>query len=148
MGTWGPGPFDSDGARDLIDFMAQRSPDERRHAFHGIFADAMRLSDDDVDLHPSDVIAAVALIAMSVPGGPEQLGEIATEKAAAGIVAGLDPQLATEALVALAAMSVPGNDWYDTWIEDDPEGEAAQSAQAVTEVLRVFVSESDGRRAG
>lgn len=100
MGTWGPGPFDSDSAQDLIDFLAKWGNQERREVFRRIFADGLRLADPDVDLYSSDVIAAAAL----------------------------------------TAMNVPGNDWYDTWIDDDLDGEAALSARAVAEVLRDFLS--------
>jgi hypothetical protein len=147
MGTWGSLPFESDSGQDLIDFMAKRNSAERREAFHEIFDGALRLGDDDVDFFPDDVVAAVTLIAMSVPGGTERLGEVAAEEAATSVVADLDGGLAAEALAALAAMRVPGYDWYDTWIDDDEEGETAQAAETIAEVLRGFIAGNGGTSA-
>ncbi len=141
MGTWGPLPFDSDSAQDLIDFMAKRSDAERRVAFHEIFDGALRLGDDDVDVFADDVVAAATMIAMSVPGGTQRLGEeIAAQEATAAVVSGLDVGLAGEALTALDAMRVPGNDWFDTWIEEDADGETARAVQAIADVLRDFIA--------
>ena len=138
MGTWGAHPFASDGAQDLIDFLAKRSDAERREALHEIFEAAPHAGQDHVDVFPDDVVAAALLIALSVPGGSQRLGEHDAEEARNSLVADLDTALAAEALGALETVRVPGNDWYDTWIEDGEDGEAAQVAQAIVDILDDF----------
>ncbi|GAA4261557.1 hypothetical protein GCM10022255_094620 [Dactylosporangium darangshiense] len=45
-------------------------------------------------------------------------------------------QSRAQALAGLELMLRPGNDWYDTWIDGDEDGEGARTAHAIAAVLR------------
>ncbi len=90
---------------------------------------------------------AAAFVALSVPGGAEQLA--GTGHGAEVVAGGVDVELRTQALAGLEQMLRPGNsvgsnataatppnDWDDTWIDGDEDGEGARTARAIAAVLR------------
>ncbi|WP_127503020.1 DUF4259 domain-containing protein [Actinoplanes solisilvae] len=144
MGTWGPGPFDNDAADELLEEVAELAERERAPYLKQILVDGALIGMEDVDVFPDDVIAAATLVAMSVPHGLSRLGdEEDREHAAGSVLADVDRALASAALTALRKMFEPGNHWYDTWVDDEPDGLAAQSARAAAQVLTEFLAGGD-----
>jgi Domain of unknown function (DUF4259) len=70
MGTFGTGPFDNDGALDLLDELASQPAYQRREVLERIF---FRVRDRPDLLgwkfFPDEVVAAAAAVAASLPGG-------------------------------------------------------------------------------
>jgi Domain of unknown function (DUF4259) len=70
MGTFGTGPFDNDGALDLLVELAGQPADQRHEVLDRIFSRVR----DRPDLlgrkiFPDEVVAAAAVVAASLPGG-------------------------------------------------------------------------------
>lgn len=69
MGTFGTGPFSNDGARDLLDELANQPAGRRREALERIF---FRIRDHPGLLgrkfFPDEIVAAAAVLAASLPG--------------------------------------------------------------------------------
>ncbi len=70
MGTFGTGPFGSDGALDLLDELVGQPAVQRREALERVFS---RLRDrPDLlgrKIFPDEIVAAAAVVAASLPGG-------------------------------------------------------------------------------
>ncbi|GAA3241352.1 DUF4259 domain-containing protein [Dactylosporangium siamense] len=136
MATWGPEPFASDAGQDLLDRLAGSTDDERLAVLREILGGVSRIGERGFDWFEQDVVDAAALVALSVPGGMEQLADIGHGAEAAVVIGGVDIGLRTQALVGLELMLQPGNDWHDTWIDGDEDCEGARTAHAIAAVLR------------
>src|ERR1700754_3904327 len=70
VGTFGTGPFSSDGALDFLEELAERPPEEHLdalgHMFTYVLANRGLLWRG---VFPDQVVAAVALVAAGLPGG-------------------------------------------------------------------------------
>ncbi|MEV0128775.1 DUF4259 domain-containing protein [Dactylosporangium sp. NPDC050688] len=136
MATWGPAPFASDAGQDLLDQLAGSTDDERWAVLREILAGVPRIGERGFDWFEQDVVDAAALVALSVPGGAQQLAGIGHGAEAAVVAGGVDVELRAQALAGLEQMLRPGNDWHDTWIDGDEDGEGARTAHAIAAVLR------------
>jgi alpha-glucosidase len=141
MGTWGTGPFSSDGALDLLDELAGQPASQRREALERIF---FRVRDRPDLLgrkfFPDEIVAAAAVVAASLPGGEGLRQDLADHgyDADAPLVPAPDPELnhsAQEALLVAAGRDGP---WHDGWV--DPQA-AAQARQTIDRLAAIFLRE-------
>src|SRR5262249_59158418 len=72
MGTFGTGPFGSDGALDLLDELTGQPADQRRETLGRIFS-RVRGHPDLLwrEFFPDEIVAAAAIVAASLPGGED-----------------------------------------------------------------------------
>ena len=155
MGTWGTGPFDNDAAGDLLDELAECTPDERVAPLRQLFAAVLRDPDADTyevafptgyldGLNADEVVAGAALVALALPGG-EQILEVPMDRAFPGggipdLVASAGVPAPSHDLIALAAEALraataPARPWYLAWIDD---GDRVLAMGGVTATLRVL----------
>jgi alpha-glucosidase len=135
VGTWGTGPFDSDGALDFLDALTDRPGDQR----HEVLSDVLSrvVSNPDLlmlEFFPDEVVAAAALVAASLPGGERILDE--TPEAPAAALQEPAPDLATTALSALQLVVGPKGLWHHGWTDEASRMEASQTAGGLVAILR------------
>ena len=145
MGTFGTGPFSSDGALDLLDQLAGQPVGHRREALQQVFFSVR----DRPDLlgrkfFPDEIVAAAACVAASLPGGERLQHEMADWEydVDAILVPGPDPELTASALEALLIAAGQDGPWHDGWV--DPES-AAQARQTTDRLAAILLREEHSR---
>lgn len=140
MGTFGTGPFCSDGAMDFLDELAEWPPERRVPALARLFLFAK----DKPELlwrgyFPDEVVAAAAIVAATLPGGQqfdEQLKTLVEHELAPEVrLAAPAHDLADIALEALTFVAGPGGPWHQGWTNDTDAAEARDTVAALSQVL-------------
>ncbi|WP_232660289.1 DUF4259 domain-containing protein [Pseudonocardia sp. TRM90224] len=135
MGTWGTGPFGSDGACDALAGWARRPPDERQREIQRLL---IRVLDEpaamSVDYFPDEVVAAVALVAAATPAGGHLLD--AVPEASAAALPTSTSALAAVALDALAVVGGPDGPWHQGWSTTADQVAARQTTDELESILR------------
>jgi hypothetical protein len=141
MGTWGTGPFDNDGALDLLDMLVTQPASQRRETLDRIFVRVM----DRPDLlgrkfFPDEAVAAAAVVAASMPGGEGTRQDLADHDydADAILVPAPDPELSHSALEALLAAAGRDGPWHHGWTHPQ---DAAQARQATDRLAAILLRE-------
>ncbi|CCH19348.1 Conserved hypothetical protein [Micromonospora lupini str. Lupac 08] len=138
MGTFGTGPFSSDGALDFLDELAERPPQKRVEALRHMLGYV--LTNRDLlwrEYFPDQVVAAAALVAATFPGGEHlrhRLTQVAEEPSAT-ILPEPAPDLATSALEALRFVAGPGGPWHQGWTTETDQAEAQRTIDGLTAIL-------------
>jgi hypothetical protein len=141
MGTFGAGPFDNDGALDLLDELADQPASQRRDVLERIF---LRVRDrPDLlgrEFLPDQIVAAAAVVAVGLPGGAGLRKDLADQgyDVDAITVPAPDPELNGSALGALLVAAGRDGPWHDGWV--DPE-DAAQARQATDRLAAILLRE-------
>ncbi|GAA1042728.1 hypothetical protein GCM10009557_69430 [Virgisporangium ochraceum] len=138
MGTFGTGPFSSDGALDFLDEVAERAPDQRATALGRWFAHVLAHPDGLWrDYFPDEVVAAAGLVVGALPGGGylRDTAFASYEEARAAALPGPAPGLVGPARQALLTVAGPGGDWLQGWKDEDTRAEAQATADALLAVL-------------
>ncbi|MEO3745185.1 DUF4259 domain-containing protein [Plantactinospora sp. B5E13] len=138
MGTFGTGPFSSDGALDFLDELAERPPRQHvevlRHVFEHVLAHRELLWRE---FFPDQVVAAAALVAAALPGGEQlqhRLAQVFDEPDA--VLPEPVPNLAASALDALHFVAGPGGAWHQGWTTETDRAEARQAIDDLAAILR------------
>jgi hypothetical protein len=139
VGTWGTGPFDSDGAEDYVDELERMSAAQRLDALEEIFGRAV-MAVGDSWREPSELIAAAAVVAANMPLGTgvpldEDHGEMPQ-----WLVKPVPDELAVSAVRALDA-ALPTGGWF--WRSWTDEGDRIES-QTVVANLKAALSSRPG----
>src|SRR5215469_2038600 len=141
MGTWGTGPFSSDGALDFIDGLADQPAGQRREILERIFFRAR----DRPDLlgwkfFPDEIVAAAAVVAASLPGGEGVRQDLADRGYEADTILPPAPDAELNASAAAALQLAAGRDgpWHEGWT--NPE-DAAQARQTANRLASIFLRE-------
>jgi Domain of unknown function (DUF4259) len=138
MGTWGTGPFSSDGALDLLDELAGQPASQRREALERIF---FRVRDRPDLLgrkfFPDEIVAAAAVVAASLPGGEGLRQDLADHSydADALLVPAPDPELNHSALEALLVAAGRDGPWHDGWVDPEAAAQARQTTDRLAAIL-------------
>jgi hypothetical protein len=141
IGTFGTGPFSSDGALDFLDGLAGQPADQRREVLEQMF---FRVRDRPDLLgwkfFPDEVVAAVAVAAASLPGGEGIRQELARRDydVDAILLPAADRDLNASALEALLLAAGRDGPWHKAWT--DP-GTAAQARQTTDHLAAIFYRE-------
>ncbi|MEH1169681.1 DUF4259 domain-containing protein [Micromonospora sp. CPCC 205539] len=142
MGTFGTGPFSSDGAMDFLDKLAGRPAERRASALARMF---LFVKDKPEllwrEFFPDEVVAAAAIVAATLPGGQkfdEQLMALAEDGLASDArLATSAPDLANSALEALLFVAGPQGPWHQGWTSDTDAAEARDTIAALSQVLNL-----------
>ncbi|MCW6008868.1 DUF4259 domain-containing protein [Micromonospora sp. CPCC 205371] len=140
MGTFGTGPFASDGAMDFLEELAERSPERRAAALEHMF----KFVKNKPELlwrefFPDEVVAGAAIVAASLPGGEpfaERLAESADDDVALDVRLPMPaPELAKAALEALLFVAGPEGPWHQGWTSEADAHEARNTINTMSLVL-------------
>ena len=137
MGTWGTGPFDSDGAMDLVGELARQDAGRRREALEQTFRLAMEHPEKlGRKVFPDEVVAGAAVVAASLPGGEGLLQELADDDyAAAAIIPNDDHSLIDLAREALNLAAGRDGPWHDGWVRPEDAAEARRTADRLAAIF-------------
>jgi alpha-glucosidase len=138
MGTFGTGPFDNDGALDLLDQLVDQPAGQRRVILEQIFFQVR----DRPDLlgwrfFPDTILAAAAVVVASLPGGEHVREDLADLGYAPEAILVLSPDHELTALAwdALLLVAGPDGPWHDGWA--DPQA-AAEARRTTHQLAAVF----------
>ena len=128
MGAWDTGPFDNDAAADWGGEFSEASDEARLE----MLEEALRAAADETDYLDADVafeaIAAAAVVAARMPGGPEVDTELSLD-------ADLPRELPELALRALDRVVDEDSAWRDQWDELDQLDEAVAMLDPIRSAL-------------
>jgi hypothetical protein len=139
MATWGTGLFASDSAQDFLEELAELEASDRGRELERVFREL--LNDTSMlmrTVFPEPLIAATALVALSLPGGHRIMDRQSSFIANAVADASLDSpalNLVPDALQALAIVTVPDGVWSKGWRRPEDRGEALGEIETVKEIL-------------
>lgn len=143
VGTWGTGPFGSDGAQDLLDTLADQTPIQRLGTIVSILAPAAVPADRwPPELWDTEVIAAAAVVASNVSGENFDTDPGRALAVADYLPRPLDPALVATALEALTYATASGTAWFTSWADDDLRREAIAEHDRVREALANITRQS------
>ncbi|WP_091562507.1 DUF4259 domain-containing protein [Micromonospora pattaloongensis] len=145
VGTFGTGPFSSDGALDFLEELAERPTEQQldalRHMFTYVLANRDRLWRE---FFPDEVVAAAALVAATLPGGEHlqhrltELAELADETDIALLPASASG-LAAPALEALLFVAAPDGPWHQGWTTEADRLHAQRTIDDLVAILRAAI---------
>jgi hypothetical protein len=128
VGAWDKGPFDNDAAVDWGGEFSEASDDARLE----MLEEALRAAADETDYLDADVafgaIAAAAVVAARLPGGPAVDAELLLD-------AEVPPELSDLALRALDRIVDEDSAWRDGWDEQDQLDDAMAALEPVRSAL-------------
>ncbi|MEH1030829.1 DUF4259 domain-containing protein [Micromonospora profundi] len=133
MGTWGEGPFDSDGAADFLDSLEELTPEARLVVVSRLLRSAgVPLSEWPCDLWDTEIIAAAAVLAVNVSGDdPFDAEQDVTE----WLPKPLPAELQSLGLRALDEATALGGPWARSWTTDQSRAAALGAVARIREVL-------------
>jgi hypothetical protein len=133
MGTWGEGPFDSDGAEDFLESLEELTPDARLVVVSRLLRSAaVPLSEWPRDLWDTEVIAAAAVLAVSVSGDdPFDAEQDVTE----WLPKPLPAELLSLGLRAIDQATALGGPWMQSWTTDHSRADALGAIARIRDVL-------------
>ncbi|WP_127505144.1 DUF4259 domain-containing protein [Actinoplanes solisilvae] len=140
MGTFGTGPFSSDGAMDFLEELAERPPSQRAEALKRTFLLAKERPDLlGRDYFADEVVAAAAIVAATLPGGrqfDERLDSLVENDIVPdGRLNASASELASVALEALLFVGAPQGPRLQGWKNDTDAAEARDTIAALSQVL-------------
>jgi len=138
MGTFGTGPFDSDGALDFLDGLAELHGGQRRKVLERMFL-VVRNEPEQLErtVFPDEVVAAAAVVAASLAGGTSIRQKLANSAydADAIVVTDADHELAASALSALGRAAGRDGPWHHGWTSPDDAVRARQTSEQLAAIL-------------
>jgi hypothetical protein len=135
VGTFGSGPFGSDGACDLLDSLAECPPDQRATVLTDLF-DRLAANPETLgrEIFADEIMAAVAVVAVSlthVRAGEPWWRDV-MEQAKEAVPATVFPQLASLAIAALAVIREP---WSHGWTDPVDAATARETVDRLSDAL-------------
>ncbi|MGC4788873.1 DUF4259 domain-containing protein [Micromonospora sp. DT178] len=131
MGTWAAGPFDNDVAADWCGDLDEASPERRPLLVEQALREAAG-EDDFLDSWPgAKAVAASAVVAAHLPGGPPVDSAYAPDFLTAGGRLTLSAELPALALRALDRVLADGSELAELW---DEAGELDEFAAALAPI--------------
>jgi len=138
MGTFGTGPFDGDGALDFLDGLAELHGGQRREVLERMFL-VVRNEPEQLErtVFPDEVVAAAAVVAVSLAGGTSIRQKLANSgyDADAIVVTDADHELAASALSALGRAAGRDGPWHHGWTSPDDAVRARQTTEQLAAIL-------------
>jgi hypothetical protein len=147
MGTFGTGPFDSDGALDFLDGLADLPAGQRRDALERIFlAIPSEPQQPQRTVFPDEVVAAPAVVAASLFGGASIRQQLSSKGyvADAILLTEADHELAASALDALERAAGRDGPWHHGWISPGDAVRARQTTEQLAAILERGQGGQDG----
>jgi alpha-glucosidase len=135
VGTFGSGPFGSDGACDLLDSLAEYPPDRRAAVLTDLF-DRLAADPETLgrEIFADEIMAAVAVVAVSLAHvhADEPWWRDVTEQAQRAAPATVSPHVASIAIAALAAIREP---WSHGWTDPVEAATARETVNRLSDAL-------------
>ncbi|WP_436532888.1 DUF4259 domain-containing protein [Actinoplanes sp. HUAS TT8] len=137
MGTFGTGPFSSDGAMDFLGELAGHPPAERQAVLRSTFL-LVKESPDLLwrEFFPDEIVAAAAVVAAALPGGQQFDEELARleDRDLISDVRLVPPlrDLVGHTREALLSVADP---WLQGWTTETADAEARDTFAALSQVL-------------
>ena len=147
MGTFGTGPFDSDGALDFLDGLADLPTGQRRDALERLFlAIPNEPQQPERTVFPDEVVAATAVVAASLSGGASIRQQLSNKgyDADAILLTEADHELAASALDALERAAGRDGPWHHGWSSPDDAVRARQTTEQLAAILERAQGGQDG----
>jgi hypothetical protein len=147
MGTFGTGPFDSDGALDFLDGLADLHGGQRREVLERLFLVVQNEPEQLArTVFPDEVVAAAAVVAASFAGGASIRQQLANTgyDADAIVVTEANRELAASALNALGRAAGHDGPWHHGWTSPDDAVRARQSTEQLAAILQRGQGGQDG----
>ncbi|MEV4710317.1 DUF4259 domain-containing protein [Micromonospora sp. NPDC049374] len=142
VGTFGAGPFSSDGALDFLEELAERPPEQHvdvlRHMLTYVLANRSLLWRE---FFPDQVVAAAALVAAALPAGEHlqhRLAELSDE-ADLELLPASASDLAAPALEALLFVAGPDGPWHQGWTTEANRHDAQRTTDDLVAILRAAI---------
>ena len=121
MGTWDAGPFDNDSAADWCGALNDAPPAQRPALLRATLTTVVNHGPDDYldsdDATPA--IAAAAVVASQLPGGPAITSSYAPAFITDGGTVEIAPDLPALAVRALDRVFAPKSEWPALWADGD-----------------------------
>ncbi|HEX5595187.1 MAG TPA: DUF4259 domain-containing protein [Micromonosporaceae bacterium] len=142
MGTFGTGPFSSDGALDFVEELAERPPEQHldalRHLFTYVLANRGLLWRE---FFPDEVVAAAALVAAALPGGEHLQHCLAdlSDETGVGLLPASASELTASALEALLFVAGPDGPWHQGWTTEADRLDAQRTIDDLLAILRAEI---------
>ncbi|MBO0822290.1 MAG: DUF4259 domain-containing protein [Actinobacteria bacterium] len=139
MGTFGTGPFDSDGALDFLDGLANLPAGELCEALERTFIVVWNEPEQlGRTVFPDEVVAAAAVVAASLSGGASIRRQLANKgyDADAILVTEANHELAESALNALGRAAGRNGPWHHGWTSPDDAVRARQTTEQLAAILK------------
>ena len=138
MGTFGTGPFGSDGALDLLDELADQPAGQRRDVLGRIFLQVRDRPDLlGREFSAGTIVAAAAVVAAGLPGGEGLRADLADLGYDVGVILVPAParELNGSALDALLVAAGRDGPWHDGWVDPQDAAEAREATDRLAAVL-------------
>ncbi|PJE98286.1 hypothetical protein CUT44_08445 [Streptomyces carminius] len=135
MGTWGPGPFDSDTAEDYLDELEEKSASGRLVAVTTTFR-ATTEDGTSSEILPEEVIAAAAVVAANLPAGASLEWSEDYSDVTDWLPKPVDPILASSAMRALENVFSENESFWRSWVNAEEREEARAELDRVKALLR------------
>jgi hypothetical protein len=133
VGTWDVGPFDNDTAADWCGGLHDADPTRRVEVIRATLAAVADHGDGYLDSDLAvEAIAAAAIVASQLPGGPPVTSPYAPKFLVSGGAVDVPVHGPALALRALDRITADNSEWRDLW-EEDPDS----YAQAVASLLPI-----------
>jgi hypothetical protein len=133
VGTWDVGPFDNDAAADWCGGLHDTDSTQRVEVIRAALAAVADHGDDYLDSDLAvEAIAAAAIVASQLPGGPPVTSPYAPDFLLAGGAVNVPAHVPALALRALDRITADNSEWRELW-EEDPDS----FAQAVAALLPI-----------
>ncbi|MEV7413279.1 DUF4259 domain-containing protein [Streptomyces althioticus] len=142
MGTWGPGPFDSDTAEDYLDELEEQPASGRLAAVTTTFRATSEGGTSEV--LPEEVMAAAAVVAANLPAGASLEWSEDYSGVTDWLPKPIDSSLASSAMQALESVFSENESFWRSWVNEEEREEARAELDRVKALLRS--AHSDGSR--
>ncbi|MEU9829729.1 DUF4259 domain-containing protein [Micromonospora chersina] len=142
MGTFGTGPFRSDGALDFLEELAERPPEQHLDALRHMFTYV--LANRDLlwrGFFPDQVVTAAALVAAALPGGEHVQHRLAdlSDDTDIALLPTSALHLAAPALESLLFVAGPDGPWHQGWPTEADRLDGQRTVHDLTAILRAAI---------
>jgi hypothetical protein len=148
VGTFGTGPFSTDGVLDLLDELGEMSEAERLGELDRLLSALNRNADSLMrDVYPDEIVAVAALVAISLPGGDlilNALDEVVADEVNAATLSSPAVDLVRPALSALDVVAGSNGLWLKGWVDEERRANAERTAAEVRAVLERAIRARNG----
>nr|WP_042195468.1 DUF4259 domain-containing protein [Kibdelosporangium sp. MJ126-NF4]CEL22032.1 hypothetical protein [Kibdelosporangium sp. MJ126-NF4]CTQ92812.1 hypothetical protein [Kibdelosporangium sp. MJ126-NF4] len=135
MGAWDTGAFDNDHAADFAGDLTDAAPGERPDLIREAL-EAAADNDDYLDASTaSAAIAAAAIVASQLPGGPEVDSVYGPEFLTDGDSIDLPDEFVELALRAVTRVVSDESEWRDLWEDAESLGQAVGALEPIRAAL-------------
>ena len=142
MGTWGIGPFDNDTAADWCGDLHDADSAQRVELMRAALAATVDQGDGYLDSDVAvEAIAAAAIVASQLPGGPPVTSPYAPDFLLAGGTVDVPGDLPLLALCALDRVNADNSEWRDLWEE---RSDSYARALAALLLIRTTLEQATG----